>query len=124
MALSDDAVLLAYVRSWLPALDSNDVAYLSNDTLDYIYANKAGSDADKTIAWALRQMCVLSSLKVSQSNSRTGDSKQYGEARDAICKQADSYANLVGINTGQIGTATTGTINLGIDEEDSTFNIT
>ena len=124
MALSDDVTLLAYVRSMLPVVSASDDAYVTDAQLDYLYANKAESDADKTIAWALRQMCIRLSGKVSKSNARTGDSTQDVQEREAVCEAANMWANLAGVNTGQLGTVTTGSINLGIDEEDDLFDIT
>lgn len=124
MALSDDTNALAYVRSMLPDTDSTGTGYVTNEQLDYLYENKAGSDVDKTIAWALRQMCMKWSEKVGKSNARTGDTTQNQQAREAICARADEWANLAGVNTGQLATVSIGTINLGIDEEDDSFNIT
>jgi hypothetical protein len=124
MALSDDAATLAYVRSMLPHAVTGEPDFVTDAQLDYIYANKADSSVDATIAWALRQMCIKLSAKVTQTNTATGDVHAFVQEREAVCKQADMWANLAGVNTGQQGTATIGTINLGIDEEDSEFNIT
>lgn len=124
MALSDDAATLAYVRSMLPPAQIGGVSYVTDDQLDYIYANVADSDVNVTIAWALRQMCIRLSGKVSTSNARTGDSKSEQQEREAVCAAANQWANLVGVNTGQLGSVSVGTINLGIDEEDSGHNIT
>lgn len=124
MALSDDAATLAYVRSMLPTTTTANPEHVSDNQLDYIYANVADSDVNTTIAWALRQMCIKLSSKVARTNTATLETVQQQQEREAVCKAADQWANLAGVNTGQIGTVTTGTINLGIDEEDSEFDIT
>jgi hypothetical protein len=124
MALSDDTDSLAFVRSMLPDANSGDPGYVSNTQLDYLYANIANSDVNETIAWALRQMCIKLSNKVQRTNTATGDTVAAQQEREAVCKEAVRWANIAGINTGQVGTVTIGTINLGIDEEDSEFNIT
>jgi hypothetical protein len=41
-----------------------------------------------------------------------------------VCQRANEAALIAGINTGQVGSVVKGSINLGIDEEDSEFNIT
>lgn len=124
MALSDSASDLAYVRSMLPSTAVGDEYHVSDAQLDYIYANIANSNINETIAWALRQMCTKLSNKVTRTNTATGDTVAANQEREAVCASATQWANLAGINTGQIGTVTTGSINLGIDEEDSEFNIT
>lgn len=117
---------LAFVRSMLPARSNTttDIAYVSDDQLNYIYANKASSDVDKTIAWALRQMCIKLSSLVGRSNTATGDTQQQQQEREAVCDAAEAWARMTGIPSGTAGVVTTGTINLGIDEEDDSFNIT
>jgi hypothetical protein len=120
MALSSDASALDYVRAMIGDTDSTDY-YLTNAELDYLYANKANGDTEKTIAWALRQMCAKAFRKVARTNTETGNTVQNNQEREAICTQAEYWAKTTGI----LGSAvTTGSINLGIDEEDSEFNIT
>lgn len=124
MALSDDANALAYVRSMLPTTTTADADHVSDTQLDYLYANKADSDVDKTIAYALRQMCIKLSNKVARTNTATLETVQQQQEREAVCERAKEWALITGIPGGGVGIVTTGTINLGIDEEDSEFNIT
>ena len=119
MALSDDVNALAYVRAMTGDTDSTDY-YLTDNELDYLYANKADSDTEKTIAWALRQMCAKAFRKVARSNQETGQNVQNNQEWEHICAQADYWAMTTGILGSEV---TTGSINLGIDEEDSEFNI-
>lgn len=116
MALSADD--LAFIRSMLPVGNnvSTDAAYVSDTQLNYLYANKADSDVDKTIAWALRQMCIKLSNLVGRTNTATGDTIQSQQEREAVCAQAKEWASITGILGGAV---TIGTISLGIDEEDS-----
>jgi hypothetical protein len=124
MALSDDANALAYVRSMLPYTASDEPEHVSDTQLDYLYANVANSDVNATIAWALRQMCIKLSPKVGRTNTATLDTVQAQQEREAVCQRANEAALIAGINTGQVGSVVKGSINLGIDEEDSEFNIT
>jgi hypothetical protein len=93
---------------------------LSDTYLEYLFDNKADSDVDKTIVWALRSLLGGAADEVQQSNQRTGDSKsrqQYFEHLQSLLKKWEGI-------TGEIGSlVTTGTINLGIDEEDQNFDI-
>lgn len=107
---------LAYIRSMLPTYASTDPAYVTDDELNYLYANKAGSDPDKTIAFALRQMCIKLSNKVARTNTATGDIVQSQQEREAVCAQAAAWATQTGVLG---GAATAGSISLGIDEEDT-----
>lgn len=111
---------LAYVRSMLPTVASTDTAYVTDDQLNYLYANKADSDVDKTIAYALRQMCVKSSSLVGRTNTATGDMVQAQQEREAICQQADDWAAMTGIPSGKGGILTISAIDLNIDENEST----
>lgn len=119
MALSADE--LAYVRSMLPTLATTDAAYVTDTQLNYLYANKAESDVDKTIAYALRQMCIKSSGLVWRTNTATGDTVQAQQEREAVCAQADAWATMTGIPSGKAGILAIGTIDLNIDaDEDDT----
>lgn len=91
---------LAYVRSMLPTLATGDPAYVTDNQLNYLYANKAGSDPDKTIAYALRQMCIKLSNKVARTNTATGDVQQQQQEREAVCAQADAWAKETGVLSG------------------------
>lgn len=124
MALSADD--LSFIRSMLPARTnvSSDPLYISDTQLNYLYSNKADSDIDSVIAWAWRQACAKASHLVSRSNTATGDSQSQQQEREAICEQASMWANIAGIPSGSVGVVTTGSINLGIDEEDSYLDIT
>lgn len=90
---------LAYVRSMLPTYASTDPAYVTDDQLNYLYDNKAGGDADKTIAYALRQMCIKLSNKVARTNTASGDTIQRQQEREAVCEAAKEWAE----NTGVLG---------------------
>lgn len=98
MALS--AAEEAYIRSMLPTYATTDPAYVSQDQLNYLYANKAGSSLDKTIAYALRQMCVKLSNKVGRTNTATGDTIQSQQEREAVCAQAAQWAKDTGVLSG------------------------
>lgn len=98
MALSVDD--LAYVRSMLPTKAASDPAFVTDDQLNYLYANKAGSDLDKTIAYALRQMCIKLSNLVARTNQATGDTQQQQQEREAVCKQAEQWAKDTGVLSG------------------------
>lgn len=105
-----------YIRSMLPHSASGQPEYVTEDQLNYLYVNKAGSDLDKTIAYALRQMCIKLSHLVGRTNRETGDTAQQQQEREAVCAQAEQWATMTGVLG---GAATTGSISLGIDEEDS-----
>jgi hypothetical protein len=124
MALSAED--LSFIRSMLPVGNnvSTDSAYVSDTQLNYLYDNIAASSVNATIAWALKQMCIKSSNLVGRTNAATGDTVQSQQEREAICAAAQAWANIAGIPSGAVGMVTTGSINLGIDEEDSSFNIT
>jgi hypothetical protein len=111
---------LSYVRSMLPTTDTTDPAYVTDSQLNYLYANKADSDVDKTIAYAMRQMCIKLSRLVARTNTATGDTVQQQQEREAVCAQADSWARMTGIPGGSGGVLTTGTLlfNLDADEDD------
>lgn len=98
MALSSDD--LAYVRSMLPTYASTDTAYVTDTQLNYLYANKAGSDLDKTIAYALQQMCIKLSNKVARTNTATGDTVQSQQERESVCGAAKQWAKNTGVLSG------------------------
>lgn len=111
---------LSYVRSMLPTVDAIDPAYVTDNQLNYLFANKADSDVDKTIAYAMRQMCIKMSNKVARTNRDSGDTAQQQQEREAVCGQADSWARMTGIPGGSGGVLTAGTMffNLDADEDD------
>lgn len=98
--MSLSVVDLAYVRSMLPTYASTDPVYVTDDQLNYLYANKAGSDLDKTIAYALRQMCIKLSNRVARTNTATGDVVQSQQEREAVCAAAAEWADITGVLTG------------------------
>lgn len=114
------AAQLDYVRSMLPTVDTGDPVYVSDNQLNYLFANKADSDVDKTIAYAMRQMCIKLSSKVARTNNATGDTVQSQQEREAVCAQADAWAKMTGIPGGTGGVLAAGTImlNLDADEDD------
>ena len=115
----------------MTALTPNELTYIRTNTgnstipadsyLQFIFDNQADSDLDTTVYFALLAVRADSAVKVSESKSRTGDShsrQQYFEHLDTMIKDW-------GTRTGAgLAVATTGTINLGTDEEDDQFNIT
>lgn len=115
---------LAYIRSMLPTVATTDATYVTDDQLNYLYSNKADSDLDATIAYGLRQMCIKLSNKVARTHTGTLETMQQQQEREAVCAAAKEWAAITGIPSGDMGLVTSGTINLGIDEEDSEFNIT
>ena len=118
MSLTADE--LAYIRSMMPTVASTDAAYVTDTQLNYLYTNKADSDLDKTIAYALRQMCVKSSGLVGRTNTATGDTVQAQQEREAVCAQADAWASMTGIPSGKGGILTISAIDLNLDaDEDS-----
>ena len=116
MALTADE--LAYVRSMLPTLATTDTAYVTDTQLNYLYTNKADEDLDKTIAYALRQMCVKSSGLVGRTNTATGDTVQSQQEREAVCEQAEAWAAMTGIPSGKGGILTISAIDLNIDQDE------
>ena len=116
MALTADE--LAYIRSMMPTVASTDGAYVTDTQLNYLYSNKADSDVDKTIAYALRQMCVKSSGLVGRTNAATGDTVQAQQEREAVCAQADAWAAMTGIPSGRGGILTISAIDLNIDADE------
>lgn len=109
---------LAYVRSMLPNVAETDDAYVSNPQLDYLYTNKADEDVDKTIAYALRQMCVKMSGLVGRTNTATGDTVQAQQERESVCAQADAWASMTGIPSGKGGILTISAIDLNLDADE------
>lgn len=114
MPLSDDD--LAFVRSMLPTTSTSNPEHVTDVQLNYIYANQAGSDVDKTIAYALRQMCIKLSHKVGRTNTATGDTIQAQQHREAVCAAAKEWANMTGIGGGAI--IRIGLFDEGIDQEE------
>lgn len=112
------AAELAYVRSMLPYADDAAHAYVTDDQLNYLFANKADSDTDKTIAWALRQMCTKLSNKVARTNTATLETQQQQQEREAVCDQAETWAIMTGIPSGKGGILTVGVIDLDLDTDD------
>ncbi len=94
---------------------------LGDSYLQYLYDNDADSDLDKTIYFAIRALLGTAAQKVSTANSRTGDSKSSQQWFEHLQALEKTWGYKTGLN---VNTATMGTINLGIDEEDSLFNIT
>lgn len=109
---------LNYIRSMLPAVAETDPAYVTSTQLDYLYANKADSDVDKTIAYALRQMCAKSARLVGRTNTATGDTVQAQQEREAVCAQAEAWAAMTGIPSAKGGILTISAIDLNIDEDE------
>ena len=93
---------------------------LSDVYLQYIHDNDGEDNINKTILYALYALRAIVANKVNKSNARTGDSKQNGARFDNIRSLIRDWEFRVGTTP----SVTAGTINLGIDEEDSELNIT
>lgn len=114
MALTSDN--LTYIRAMTGASTSD----VSDVLLNYFYANQAAGVVDNVIVYCLRAQLAQQKAQVTQTNSRTGDThahNQYFEHLKDMLKDWES-------RTGLTPPATVGSINLGIDEEDTFFNIT
>jgi hypothetical protein len=107
------------IRKQIGDTDTSD-PYLSDTYLEYLFDNRAGSDVDKTIVWALRALLGIASRGVSQSNARTGDSKSYNQWYNQLEQRLKDWESRNGLQP----TATISYLNLGIDEETSDVNIT
>jgi hypothetical protein len=108
-----------YIRS--NTGDNGTPPHLDDDYLQYLYDNNAGSDLNKTVYWAIRALIGIASTKVSQSNARTGDSKSEQQWREALENMAKDWGAITGLGA---SSASVGSINLGIDEEIDSYNIT
>lgn len=111
---------ITYIRNNTGDIDTSS-PYLSDSYLQYLYDNDADSDLDMTVYFAIRSLLGIAAQKVSTSNSRTGDSKSNQQWFEHLKDLEKSWGMKTGAN---LGTVTAGSINLGIDEEDSEFNIT
>lgn len=98
--------------------------HLSDTYLEYLFDNLAGSDVNKTIVYAISALMGIASSRVSTSNSRTGDSKSDQQWFEHLERLLKVWENKTGEYLSRGGLVTTGTINLGIDEEDDQFDIT
>jgi hypothetical protein len=61
---------LAFVRSQTGDVDSNDY-YNTDNELNYLFNNKADSNVEYTIVWALRAMVAKAFRKVARSSNIT-----------------------------------------------------
>ena len=114
------ATLTAPDIEYIRLMISN-ATYPTDANLQYFYDNQADSDLNKTVYYSLVALMSQAAQKVSASNARTGDSKSVNQYFDHLLKMVEDW----GIKTGEgLPVATIGTINLGIDEENSEFNIT
>lgn len=111
---------ITYIRNITGDTDTAS-PHLSDTFLEYLFDNKAGSDVDKTVVWAIRALLGIAANKVSQSNARTGDSKSNQQWFEHLQSLLSTWEGITGL---QSSTVTIGSINLGIDEEDDEFDIT
>ena len=119
MTLTSDEI--TYVRNSIGDTDASN--YDLNDTyLNYLDNNQADGDTDAVIVYALRALLGLAARKVSQANARTGDSKSEQQWFEHLQSLLTFWESRVSLTSG--GSVSTGTINLGIDEEDDQFDIT
>jgi hypothetical protein len=114
------ATLTSDQTTYIRANTTDDTDIVSDVYLQYLYDNQAGSDVDKTIYYALLKIRAHYRTSVNNTNQRTGDSKSLGSIVENINDEISDW----GMRTGEgVHTATIGTINLGIDEEDDRFDI-
>lgn len=111
--IADD---LAFIRSMLPTVASTDALYVTDAQLNYVYASIVDSSIDKTIAYALKQMCIKASGLVGRSNTATGDTIQSQQEREAICAAAKEWATLTGLDVGVAGIIRVGLLDEGISQ--------
>lgn len=97
---------------------------LSDTYLEYLFDNLAGSDVNKTVVYAISALMGIAASKVSHSNSLTGESKSYNQWFEHLERLLKIWENKTGEYLSSGGLVTTGTISLGIDEEDENFDIT
>jgi len=126
--LSSDEV--TYIRSQSgdddnslePAPDTSD-PIVSDTMLNYYFDNRTDGTnderLDKTIVWTLREMKAATAHKVQRTNLE-GESKSAQQFFEHIEKLLEEWEKRTGLAG---GIATIGTINLGIDEEDSVVSI-
>lgn len=110
MSLSSDADSLAYIRAATGDNDLND-QYNTDAELDYLYREKASSDLDKTIVWALRYMKAKAFRKVAFTNNATGDTNQAQQEWEHISAMLAYWENLIDLGS----TLTAGSFGLELD---------
>ena len=121
MALSTDDKL--YIRNQIG--DSSASPLVTDVDLNYYYDNRVtASDSneklDQTIVWSLRQLKAKLQGYVSETHGETGVTKAAQQHFEHVCTNLDSWEKRMGMSGGKV---TIGTINLGIDEEDSIVSI-
>ena len=116
------AAQITYIRTTIG--DTATTPDLSDEFLEYLFDNDADSNVNYTIVYAIRALIGFASRKVAHTNSLTGETKQYQQWFEHLKDQLKIWENITGLAGSTVGTVTTGTINLGIDEEDEQFNIT
>lgn len=118
-----DVTDLNYVRT--QAGDTSGSPLVDDVEIDYYFDNRTTASAnndklDETIVWTLRQMKAKLQPMVQETHSETGVTKSAQQHFEHVCKTLDSWEKRTGLSG---GVATLGTINLGIDEEDSEVSI-
>ena len=121
MALSTDEKL--YIRNQIG--DSSANPLVTDVDLNYYFDNRvtatdSNEKLDQTIVWALRQLKASLQSYVSQTHSETGVTKAAQQHIEHVCTTLDAWEKRMGMSGGKV---TLGTINLGIDEEDSIVSI-
>ena len=117
------AAQITYIRTIIGDTDTSDPD-LSDVFLEYLFDNDADSNVNYTIVYAIRALMGFASRQVSTSQANTGDSKSSQQWFEHLKDLLKLWENITGLAGSTVGTVTTGTINLGIDEEDDQFNIT
>ena len=117
------ATEITHIRNVIGDTDTSDPD-LSDTYLEYLFDNDGASDVDQTIVYAIAALMGKASRLVSTSQANTGDSKSAQQWFEHLKDLLKMWENKTGVYLSRGGLATTGTINLGIDEEDDQFDIT
>lgn len=121
MALSTAEKL--YIRNQIG--DSPTTPLVTDDDLNYYFDNRvtatdSNEKLDQTIVWALRQLTAELQHLVNENMSETGVAKAAQQHYEHVVANLDKWEKRMGMSGGKV---TLGTINLGIDEEDSIVSI-
>ena len=117
------ATEITHIRNVIGDTDTSDPD-LSDTYLEYLFDNDGASDVDQTIVYAIAALMGKASRLVSTSQANTGDSKSAQQWFEHLKDLLKMWENKTGVYLSRGGLVTTGTINLGIDEEDDQFDIT
>lgn len=121
MALSANDLL--YIRNQIG--DSSTSPLVTDTDMNYYYDNRvtatdSNEKLDQTVVWSLRQLKAKLQSHVAQTHSETGVTKQGQQHFEHVCTSLVSWEKRMGMSGGKV---IAGSINLGIDEEDSEVSI-